>query len=295
MDAPIFHSRIDSLPLIGRGKVRDLYAIDDGHLLIVTTDRLSAFDVVLPQAIPGKGVVLNTLSLQWFRRFAPIVANHLTGIDPEAVVHAGERDQVRGRSVVAMRLQALPIEAVVRGYLIGSGWKDYQRVGAVSGIRLPEGLLLASRLPQALFTPAAKAAPGEHDFNIDEQEVAARIGPARAEWMRQTSLELYRQAAAFAAQRGILIADTKFEFGVDADGTMRLMDEVLTPDSSRFWPADQWVPGQTPPSFDKQYVRDWLEACAGWNKTAPAPTLPAEVIAQTAARYQEALHRLGEA
>jgi phosphoribosylaminoimidazole-succinocarboxamide synthase len=289
----VFHSRIASLPLVGRGKVRDLYALDEHHLLIVTTDRLSAFDVVMREPIPGKGEVLNTLSLRWFSRFESIVKNHLTGIDPVAVVLPEERDQVRGRSVVAMRLQPLPIEAVVRGYLIGSGWKDYQREGAVSGVRLPQGLQLASRLADPIFTPAAKAAQGGHDFNIDEAEVERRIGGTLAASIRRVSLDLYRTAAAFAQDRGILVADTKFEFGIDAQGTMRLMDEVLTPDSSRFWPADEWVPGRSPPSFDKQFVRDWLELRVEWNKTAPAPELPPEVIAQTAARYQEAWRRLG--
>jgi len=291
----VFHSRIASLPLLGRGKVRDLYALDEHHLLIVTTDRLSAFDVVMGEPIPGKGEVLNTLSLQWFARFESIVQNHLTGIDPVSVVLPEERDQVRGRSVVAMRLRPLPIEAVVRGYLIGSGWKDYQREGAVSGVRLPKGLQLASRLADPIFTPAAKAAQGEHDLNIDEAELERRIGGTLAASIRRVSLDLYCKAAAFAQDRGILVADTKFEFGIDAQGTMRLMDEVLTPDSSRFWPADQWVPGRSPPSFDKQFVRDWLERRADWNKTAPAPELPPEVIAQTAARYQEALRRLGAA
>jgi len=287
-------SRIASLALIGRGKVRDLYALGKDRLLIVTSDRLSAFDVVMGEPIPGKGAVLNTLSLAWFRRFAALVPHHLTGVDPESVVEASESDQVRGRSVVAMRLQPLPVEAVVRGYLIGSGWKDYQRDGAVSGVRLPPGLPLAARLAEPIFTPAAKAAAGEHDHNIDATALEARIGPTLAAAMRQTSLMLYREAASFALQRGIIIADTKFEFGVDAQGSMRLMDEVLTPDSSRFWPADRWLPGTSPPSFDKQPVRDWLERCTGWNRRPPPPALPPEVIAQTAERYQEALRLLGD-
>jgi phosphoribosylaminoimidazole-succinocarboxamide synthase len=281
------------LPLVHRGKVRDSYAIGDDKLLIVTTDRLSAFDVVMREPIPDKGRVLNALSGFWFERLASLVPNHLTGIAPEAVVAPDEIDQVRGRAVVALRLKPLPIEAVVRGYLIGSGWKDYQRDGAVCGIRLPGGLKLASRLPAPIFTPADKAEPGAHDENIAFHDVERRVGAALAVQLRDISIALYQAAAAFAATRGILIADTKFEFGLDGKGQLRLMDEVLTPDSSRFWPADAWREGVSPPSFDKQFVRDWLER-QPWDKAPPPPALPREIIAHTAERYREALHRIAD-
>ncbi|NBO03911.1 MAG: phosphoribosylaminoimidazolesuccinocarboxamide synthase [Betaproteobacteria bacterium] len=288
----LYQSSIRSLPLIGRGKVRDLYAVGDSHLLMITSDRLSAFDVVMGEPIPGKGGVLHEMSLFWFDRLSAIVPNHLTDIDPESVVTADEREQVRDRAVVALRLKPLPVEAVVRGYLIGSGWKDYQRDQAICGVPLPKGLRQASKLAQSIFTPAAKAELGEHDENITYQQVEHLIGAELAAMMRESSLALYEAAAAYAASRGILIADTKFEFGIDTEGRMRLMDEVLTPDSSRYWPADQWREGISPPSFDKQYVRDWLETVPSWQKTAPAPALPVEVIEQTAARYREALVRL---
>lgn len=272
-----------------------MYGIDDERLLIITTDRLSAFDVVLDDPIPGKGAVLTALTQFWLEGpLRHVVANHLTGIDPESVVQPSERDQVRGRGMVVRRLQPIPIEAVVRGYLMGSGWKDYQATGKVCGVSLPPGLPLAARLPEPIFTPAAKAEVGQHDENIDWPNMVAQIGEPLAQQIRAVSLELYATAQTYAAQRGVIIADTKFEFGLDAQGQLVLMDEVLTADSSRFWPADQWVEGRNPPSFDKQYVRDWLEA-QPWNKTAPAPKLPAEVIAQTSARYQEALRRLTQA
>ena len=288
----LYQSSIRSLPLIGRGKVRDLYAVGDSHLLMITSDRLSAFDVVMGEPIPGKGAVLHEMSLFRFDRISAIVPNHLTDIDPESVVTADEREQVRDRAVVALRLKPLPVEAVVRGYLIGSGWKDYQRDQAICGVPLPKGLRQASKLAQSIFTPAAKAELGEHDENITYQHVEHLIGAELAAMMRESSLALYEAAAAYAVSRGILIADTKFEFGIDTEGRMRLMDEVLTPDSSRYWPADQWREGISPPSFDKQYVRDWLETVPSWQKTAPAPALPVEVIEQTAARYREALVRL---
>ncbi|MCS7102044.1 MAG: phosphoribosylaminoimidazolesuccinocarboxamide synthase, partial [Burkholderiaceae bacterium] len=282
---------IASLPLVYRGKVRDTYAVGDDKLLIVTTDRISAFDVVLKQPIPDKGRVLNALSNFWFERLAHVVPNHLTGIDPASVVAPAEVEQVRGRAVVAMRLTPVPIEAVVRGYLIGSGWKDYQASGRVCGIALPPGLQLAQQLPQPIFTPADKAELGRHDENITFERMCEKIGAPLAQRIREVSLRLYQEAAAYAAGRGILIADTKFEFGLDKNGTLRLMDEVLTPDSSRFWPADSYRVGISPPSFDKQYVRDWLQR-QPWNQTPPAPDLPAEVIEQTARRYREALTRL---
>lgn len=291
MSAGLFETSISSLPLVYRGKVRDSYAVGQDKLLIVTTDRLSAFDVVMKQPIPDKGRVLNALSNFWFERLADIVPNHLTGIAPESVVAADEAEQVRGRAVVAMRLKPIPVEAVVRGYLIGSGWKDYRATGRVCGIPLPPGLQLAQQLPEPIFTPADKAELGRHDENITFEQMCERIGAPLAQRIREVSLALYRAAADYAAARGILIADTKFEFGLDANGTLRLMDEVLTPDSSRFWPADSYRAGSSPPSFDKQFVRDWLEA-QPWNKAPPPPDLPAEVIEKTAEKYREALRRL---
>jgi phosphoribosylaminoimidazole-succinocarboxamide synthase len=293
MPAPtVYRTALRGLERLHEGKVRDLYAIDTTTLLIVTTDRLSAFDVVMPDPIPGKGQVLNAISNFWFARTAHLIPNHLTGRDPASVVlDAEERALVAGRAVVVRRLRALPIEAVVRGYLIGSGWKDYQAHGALCGIALPAGLELAARLPQPLFTPATKAAAGQHDENISFAQVSALVGPATAAAVRDAALALYRFAAEHALQRGIIIADTKFEFGVDAAGALTLIDEVLTPDSSRFWPADTYRTGVSPPSFDKQFVRDYLETL-DWNKRAPGPRLPAEVIAATAARYREALTRL---
>jgi phosphoribosylaminoimidazole-succinocarboxamide synthase len=288
----IYQSNITSLPLLGRGKVRDNYAVGDDKILIVTTDRLSAFDVVMNEPIPGKGLVLNRMSDFWFARLAAIVPNHLTGIAPESVVRKDEAAQVRGRAVVAKRLQPVMVEAVVRGYIIGSGWKDYQASGAICGIALPPGLRQADKLAAPIFTPAAKADRGEHDENISFAEMENRVGKDLAGKIRDISIQLYQAAADYAATRGIIIADTKFEFGLDQQGTLHLMDEVLTADSSRFWPADSYAPGMSPPSFDKQFVRDYLETLTDWNKTAPAPALPAAVIEKTGAKYREALARL---
>ena len=288
----LYESSINSLPLLGRGKVRDNYAVGDDKILIVTSDRLSAFDVVMNEPIPAKGKVLNQMSDFWFAKLGHIVPNHLTGIAPDSVVAPDEVGQVRGRAVVAKRLKPILVEAVVRGYLIGSGWKDYQSSGAICGIPLPAGLKLAAKLPQPIFTPAAKADIGEHDENISFDEMQKRIGPQLAEQIREISIRLYQTAADYAATRGIIIADTKFEFGLDDKGTLHLMDEVLTADSSRFWPADSYAEGISPPSFDKQFVRDYLETLKDWNKTAPAPALPADVIDKTGAKYREALQRL---
>ncbi len=292
MATTLLASSIKSLPFLTRGKVRDMYAVDDKHLLIVTSDRLSAFDVVLDDPIPGKGQVLNAMANFWFQKLAHVVPNHLTGIAPESVVKgADEVNQVKGRAVVVKRLKPLPIEAVVRGYLIGSGWKDYQKSGAVCGIPLPKGLRQADKLPEIIFTPSSKADVGEHDENISFADVEARVGAAMAAKVRDVSIRLYREAADYARERGIIIADTKFEFGLDDAGTLVLIDEILTADSSRFWPADQYRPDSSPPSFDKQYVRDYLETL-DWNKKPPAPRLPAEVIAKTAEKYREALKRI---
>ncbi|WP_194712757.1 phosphoribosylaminoimidazolesuccinocarboxamide synthase [Noviherbaspirillum soli] len=292
MTSSLYQSSIASLPLLGRGKVRDNYAVGDDKILIVTSDRLSAFDVVMQEPIPGKGRVLNQMSDFWFDKLKDIVPNHLTGIAPESVVAPEEVEQVRGRAVVAKKLKPILVEAVVRGYIIGSGWKDYLANGAVCGISLPPGLRQADKLPQPIFTPAAKADLGEHDENISFAEMERRIGGKLARQMRDISIRLYQTAANYAATRGIIIADTKFEFGLDDDGVLHLMDEVLTADSSRFWPADSYEPGSSPPSFDKQFVRDYLETVSGWNKTAPAPRLPADVIEKTGAKYREALERL---
>ena len=287
----LYQSSLTSLPLTYRGKVRDTYDVGTQHLLMITTDRLSAFDVVMAEPIPGKGRVLNQMSNFWFGRLGNLAPNHLTGIAPEGVVAAHEIEQVRGRAVVAKKLKPLLVEAVVRGYLIGSGWKDYQAGGAVCGIKLPSGLRQAERLPAPVFTPAAKAALGEHDENISFDQVVQTIGGELAERMRAISLALYEQAVSYAATRGIIIADTKFEFGLDADGTLTLMDEVLTADSSRFWPAEEYRVGISPPSFDKQFVRDYLETLT-WGKRPPPPPLPADVISRTAEKYREALKRL---
>ena len=305
MATPIFETSIKSLPLLGRGKVRDIYAVDADKLLIVTSDRLSAFDVILPDPIPDKGRVLVALANFWFDKLGHILPNQLTGIDPETVVAADEREQVRGRALVVKRLKPLPIEAVVRGYLIGSGWKDYQATGAICGIALPAGLKQAAKLPAPIFTPSSKADMGEHDENISFAQAQARCdammkdalagtgktGAQLAEEARAAAIALYSEAAEFAATRGIIIADTKFEFGIDAAGTLHLIDEALTPDSSRFWPADQYAEGSNPPSYDKQYVRDYLETL-DWGKKAPGPRLPAEVIARTSAKYIEACEKL---
>lgn len=287
----LHQSSIQSLPLLARGKVRDMYAVNDDLLLIVASDRISAFDVILDDPIPGKGQVLTALTEFWLNKLAHVVPNHATGIDPASVVAANERDQVKGRAMVVKRLKPVMVEAVARGYLIGSGWKDYQVTGAVCGIALPSGLKLAGRLPESIFTPAAKAEVGEHDENVEFSHLVAEVGQAMAEKIRAITLQLYGEAAEFALGKGIIIADTKFEFGLDAQGQLHLMDEVLTPDSSRFWPANEYSEGISPPSFDKQFVRDWLEQ-QPWNKTAPAPRLPGDVIQKTAAKYHEALTRL---
>ena len=287
----LYESSIKSLPFIHRGKVRDTYAVGPDKLLMVTTDRLSAFDVVMAEPIPDKGRVLNRMADFWFAKLAHLVPNHLTGIAPESVVAPVEAAQVRGRAVVAKKLRALPVEAVVRGYLIGSGWKDYQATSQVCGLQLPAGLRQAEKLAQPIFTPASKAQAGEHDENVSFAFVVDLLGEELAFQVRAVSIALYEEASRYAATRGIIIADTKFEFGMDADGVLTLMDEVLTADSSRFWPEDQYRVGVSPPSFDKQFVRDYLETLT-WNKRPPAPRLPAGVIEQTAAKYREALKRL---
>jgi phosphoribosylaminoimidazole-succinocarboxamide synthase len=292
MSATVFHSNVRELPLIHRGKVRDIYAIDDDHMLIVTTDRLSAFDVVLPDPIPDKGRVLTQISNFWFAQTTSIVPNQLVQWPVADIIRdAATLEVLRDRSVVVRRLKPLPLEAVVRGYLIGSGWKDYQREGAVCGIALPRGLRMADRLPEPIFTPATKAPSGQHDENIGFEAVVQLVGRQRAEQVRDKTIALYRFAADYAAKRGIIIADTKFEFATDAAGNLVLIDEVLTPDSSRFWPADTWKPGSSPPSFDKQFVRDYLETL-DWNKQAPGPRLPPDIIAKTSEKYREALARL---
>jgi phosphoribosylaminoimidazole-succinocarboxamide synthase len=285
-------SNLRGLTRLHQGKVRDIYAIDDRHMLIVTTDRLSAFDVVLPDPIPGKGRVLTTISNFWFDRTRHIVPNHLSDFPLErAVPDASERATIADRSMVVRKLKALPVEAVVRGYLIGSGWKDYQQTGEICGIRLPPGLRMADKLPQPIFTPSTKAAKGHHDENVGFAEIEATIGKELAARVRDAAIALYQFAAAHALTRGIIIADTKFEFGVDDAGTLTLIDEALTPDSSRFWPVDTYAPGSSPPSFDKQFVRDYLETL-DWNKTAPGPRLPADVLRKTSEKYEEALRRL---
>ena len=290
---PALHeSNLTSLPLLHRGKVRDIYAVDNQHLLIVQTDRLSAFDVILPSPVPGKGQVLTTLSNFWFNKLAHVIPNHLSAIAPESVVkNDADRAQVTGRSFVVKRLQPLPIEAIVRGYLVGSGWKDYQKTGAVCGIALPAGLREAQKLPQPLFTPSTKAKMGEHDENISFEKAVQLLGAERADEVRSATLALYSEAAEYAATKGIIIADTKFEFGTDKAGKLYLIDEALTPDSSRFWPADQYQVGSNPPSFDKQFVRDWLES-AHWNKQPPAPRVPDDILQKTSDKYHEALRRL---
>jgi phosphoribosylaminoimidazole-succinocarboxamide synthase len=287
---PVFESSIRSLPRLGKGKVRDIYAVGDDKMLIVTSDRLSAFDVVLPDPIPDKGRVLNEMANFWFAKLGHIVPNQLTGIDPESVVLEKERIEVKGRSVVVKKLKPLPIEAVVRGYIIGSGWKDYQKTGKVCGIDLPKGLRQAEKLAEPIFTPATKAEEG-HDENISFAEVEKLIGKDLAAKVREVSIRLYKEASDYAAKKGIIIADTKFEFGLDGNNQLVLIDEVLTADSSRFWPADSYQVGISPPSYDKQYVRDYLETL-DWDKTPPAPRLPSEVISKTSEKYREALHRL---
>ena len=286
----LYESSIKSLRRIGKGKVRDIYAVGDDKMLIVASDRLSAFDVVLPDPIPDKGRVLNEMANFWFERLGHIVPNQLTGIDPESVVADDERAQVRGRSVVVKKLKPLPIEAVVRGYIIGSGWKDYQRSGRICGIELPKGLQQAQKLPEPIFTPATKAESG-HDENISFEQVEKLIGGELARKVREVSIQLYKEASDYAASKGIIIADTKFEFGLDERNELVLIDEVLTADSSRFWPRDSYRVGVSPPSYDKQFVRDYLETL-DWNKEPPAPKLPADVIARTSEKYREALQRL---
>jgi len=292
MTDPLMHASLRSLSLINSGKVRDIYDVDLEHLLIVTTDRLSAFDVILPTPIPGKGAVLTQVANFWFEKLSHIIPNHLTDIDPVSLVgDADEKSQISGRAIVVKKLRPLPIEAVVRGYLVGSGWKEYRASGTVCNIVLPAGLQEASQLPAAIFTPSTKAEVGTHDENISFERACELLGTEMAERVRDISIQLYRAAAAFALTKGIIIADTKFEFGLDDDGQLYLIDEALTPDSSRFWPADQYQVGSNPPSFDKQFVRDWLEA-SGWNKQAPGPELPADIAEKTSKKYREALVRL---
>ncbi|ARN18942.1 phosphoribosylaminoimidazolesuccinocarboxamide synthase [Piscinibacter gummiphilus] len=300
MTAALLQSTIRSLPLLAQGKVRDNYAVGEDRLLMIATDRLSAFDVVMGEPIPGKGALLTQMALFWFDRLGGIVPNHLTGENPESVVAADEREQVRDRAMLVKRLKPLPVEAVVRGYLAGSGWTEYQASRSVCGVKLPEGLKNASRLPEPIFTPATKAEMGDHDENISFERMVEIIGADLATKVRDVSIRLYSRAAEIALAKGIIIADTKFEFGLDEHGTLTLMDEVLTPDSSRFWPVEGYgaafAAGKNPPSYDKQFVRDWLEQARvdgqPWNKTAPAPALPADVVANTAAKYREALQRL---
>jgi phosphoribosylaminoimidazole-succinocarboxamide synthase len=290
-DAPILETSLKSLRLLHRGKVRDLYAIDEERLLVIQTDRLSAFDVILPTPVPGKGRILTTLSNFWFAKLAHVIPNHLLDVAPESVVAADERDQVAGRAMVVRRLKPLPVEAIVRGYLAGSGWKDYRTTQSICGIALPAGLREAEKLPQPIFTPSTKAAIGAHDENIAYAEVEKQIGAELAGKVRSSAIRLYSEAADYADTRGIIIADTKFEFGTDKAGTLYLIDEALTPDSSRFWPKSGYRTGISPPSFDKQFVRDWLES-QNWNKQPPAPALPSDILTKTAAKYEEALKML---
>jgi phosphoribosylaminoimidazole-succinocarboxamide synthase len=292
MSQPLLNTSIKSLPLINRGKVRDIYDLGADKMLLVTTDRLSAFDVVLPTPIVDKGAVLTEIANFWFDKLKHIIPNHLTGIDPDTVVSdPAEKAQLGRRALVVKKLKPLPVEAIVRGYLVGSGWKEYKASGTVCGIQLPAGLQEASRLPEPVFTPSSKAEMGTHDENITLDRCAQLLGETLADKVGKVSIRLYKEAAEYALTRGIIIADTKFEFGLDDAGTLYLIDEVLTPDSSRFWPADQYVVGKNPPSFDKQYVRDWLEA-SGWNKKAPGPELPADVAARTSEKYREAYKQL---
>ena len=284
-------SSIQSLPLLARGKVRDNYAVGKDRILMVASDRLSAFDVIMGEPIPGKGELLTRMALFWFDKLGHICPNHLTGDAPESVVSAADVPQVRGRAMLVKRLKPIPVEAVVRGYLAGSGWKEYQATQSVCGVPLPAGLKNASRLPEPIYTPAAKAEMGEHDENITFEKTVEIVGLDLATRIRDLSIQIYKTACEIALAKGIIIADTKFEFGLDADGTLTLMDEVLTPDSSRFWPVEGYAEGSNPPSYDKQFVRDWLETQV-WDKTPPAPVLPAEVIRHTSEKYQEALTRL---
>ena len=282
----IYETNIDNLQLIGRGKVRDIYAIDDAHMLIVTTDRFSAFDVVFAEPIPHKGELLTEVSNFWFARTAAMITNHLTTLDLRDYVNEADYELIRRRSIIVKRLRTLPVEAIVRGYVIGSGWKDYQASGAICGIDLPPGLQQAAQLPEPIFTPSTKAEVGDHDINVSFEEVENRIGADKAAQIRDKSIQLYRHAADYARSRGIIIADTKFEFGVDANDEIVLIDEILTPDSSRYWPADEYRVGISPPSFDKQFVRDYLETL-DWDKTPPAPPIPADIIARTQQKYQQ--------
>ena len=292
MSGALFESRITHLELVCRGKVRDVYAIDRDHLLIIASDRLSAFDVIMPQPIPGKGELLTRISNFWFARTRHIIPNHLAPLDLDQLIpDAAERSEIGSRATLTRRLKPLPVEAVVRGHVIGSGWKDYRATGSICGIPLPEGLRQAERLDTPIFTPATKAAPGSHDENITFDRMVAMIGGQLAEMVRETSVRIYRESADYALERGIIIADTKFEFGLDEHGGLFLIDEILTPDSSRFWPADTYRPGISPPSFDKQFVRDYLETL-DWNKAAPGPRLPDEIILRTAEKYREAERRL---
>ncbi len=280
-------TNLQHLPLIARGKVRDIYQIDDNHLLFVTTDRISAFDVIMPNPVPGKGEILTKISNFWFHKSEKLIDNHLTSLDVADYVSAKEYEQLKNRSVIVKKLKPLPVEAIVRGYIIGSGWKDYQSTGAICGIQLPQGLQLAQQLPEAIYTPSSKAEVGDHDINISFNETIDLIGRELAEQVRDVSLTLYKMAAEHALQRGIIIADTKFEFGLDDNNRLLLADEVLTPDSSRFWPLDQYKVGQSPVSFDKQFIRDYLETL-DWDKSAPGPEIPAEVIEKTQQKYLEA-------
>jgi phosphoribosylaminoimidazole-succinocarboxamide synthase len=292
MSAPLLKTSIQSLTLLHQGKVRDIYAINDATMLLISTDRLSAFDVILPTGILNKGAMLTQMANFWFEKLKHVVPNHLTGIDPNSVVtDPAEKAQLGSRAVVVKKLKPLPIEAIVRGYIIGSGWKDYQATGAICGIALPDGLQLAQKLPTPIFTPSSKAAVGDHDENITLQQVEATIGKEMAEKVAQVAIQLYSEAAEFALTKGIIIADTKFEFGLDEHGTLHVMDEVLTPDSSRFWPADTYQVGKNPDSYDKQYVRDWLESIA-WNKKPPAPSLPDDIAQRTSAKYLEAFEKI---
>jgi len=292
MPKALHTTHIESLPLLHKGKVRDIYDIDDSHMLIVTTDRISAFDVVMPSAIPGKGMILNQVTRFWMEKLAHIIPNHLRSMPLEdALPDAAERAEVENHAMIVKKLKALPVEAIVRGYLIGSGWKDYQQTGSVCGIELPAGLRIADRLPEAIYTPSTKASVGAHDENIDFAESETLLGKDIAAQVRDASLQLYQEAAEYAKERGIIIADTKFEFGLDDNGSLTLIDEVLTPDSSRFWPVDQYQPGTSPVSFDKQFVRDYLETL-DWDKKAPGPDLPADIITKTAEKYREAERKL---
>ncbi len=291
MTSALLNTKITSLKLLHQGKVRDIYDVDDAHLLMVSSDRLSAFDVILPTAIEKKGAMLTQMANFWFEKLSHVVPNHLTGIDPESVVSASEARQLAGRAVVVKKLKPLPVEAIVRGYIIGSGWKEYQAKGSICEVPLPQGLQIADRLPQPIFTPSSKADVGDHDENISVAAVEKLIGKEMTERVEKVAIQLYKEAAEYALTKGIIIADTKFEFGLDEHGVLHVMDEVLTPDSSRFWPLESYVAGSNPPSYDKQFVRDWLEN-SGWDKTPPAPDLPAEVAKKTSEKYMEVYSKL---